>query len=344
MNRWAWFTICVLLGLLLLVGGWLIPAHLRAVEVPVLKRAGQNTSTLTGRGLELVHIGQFGAGELISRAAQRANLSSTNDLVSAVETAAKKYPNLQAWGVSGPGLKAYFLKAPSVKEAAGLSFTDFVVREENRNKALEVLHTSKQPAVQELLASRALTNTTTFAPSQAAGGEAFDTAIVITALLVEQERFTTTLSNEIFSATSQANKGGSPEQLEQILLDFLSLGQRFNWGQLVAFVGKIDGSGTLHDEADLARSAGDQLPELFSAVELSGDPKGVARYLKTFHESGLKDLTAAFQFNAGGVRELLRSNHRLYTSHWRQLASEYEPFAGVISLGADYCWRMPVLG
>jgi hypothetical protein len=38
---------------------------------------------------------------------------------------------------------------------------------------------------------------------------------------------------------------------------------------------------------------------------------------------------------------LLQSNHRIYTSPARQTASEYDPFASVMLLGADYSWRMP---
>jgi hypothetical protein len=348
MNRWAWFTICVLLGLLLLAGGWLMPAHLRAVETSVLKRAGENSASLTGRGLELAHIGQFGAAELLSRAATRAKLPSADELASTIQTDVKRYPEQDAWGISGPalrpyfGLRPYFPKAPTRVQSGESPFTDFVVREENRTKALGALSASKQPVVQELLRTRALTNTVTFAPSQSAGGEAFDTALIITSLLVEQKHITDPLINEINSAATQANRDGNSQALEQTLLDVLSLGQRFNWGQLIAFVGKIDSAATLHAQAEWVRGAGDQLPELFSAVELSGNPKGVAEYLKTFHETGMKDLTAALPYNAGGVRELLRSNHRLYTSHWRQVASEYQPFAAVISLGADYNWRMPV--
>ncbi|HWD92954.1 MAG TPA: hypothetical protein VG938_11475 [Verrucomicrobiae bacterium] len=344
MNRWAWFTICVLLGLLLLAGGWLMPAHLRAIEPSVLQRAGQNSSSLTGRGMELTHIGQFGAAELVSSAATRAKLPSAGELASSIETDVKRHPEWKAWGVTGPslrpyyGLRAYFSKAPAGSDES--SFTDFVVREQNRTRALATLSASKQPAVQDLLQTRTLTNTVTFAPSQAAGGEAFDTAVVITSLLLEQNRFTPALNDQIHSAAVQANHG-NPQPLEQILLDVLSLGQRFNWGQLVTFVGKMDSAATLHAQADLVRNAGDQLPELFSAVELSGNPKGVAEYLKTFPKTGMNDLTTALAYNAGGVRELLRSNHRIYTSPWRQTASEYEPFAGAISLGADYSWRMP---
>ena len=85
---------------------------------------------------------------------------------------------------------------------------------------------SKQPVVLELLQTRALTNTTIFAPSQSPGGEAFDTAVAMTGLLLEEHKLTPALTNEIYSAASQANRGGNSESLEQMLLDFVSLGQR----------------------------------------------------------------------------------------------------------------------
>jgi hypothetical protein len=336
-NRWTWFAICAVFGLLLAFCGWLMPVHLRAVEPALLKRASQNSTSLTGRGTELAHIGQIGAAEMLSQTAQRHNLPGTDELDTAIAAAVKKYPNSQAWGISGPALRNWFPKTPSATN----SFTDFVVLEANRDKALQVLKSSKQPAVLELLKTRALTNLTTFAPAQTAGGEAFDTAVAITALLLEQNRFTDSMSNGIYAAIVQANNGGSTEPLEQVLIDFLSLGQRFNWGQLVAFVGKMDGTATLHNHADLARGAGEQLPDLFSAVEISGDPKAVADYLRTFHESGLKDIIAAFPYNAGGVRALLNSGHRLYDSPSRQFAAEHEPFEGMMSSAANFCWRMP---
>jgi hypothetical protein len=338
MNRWVSSILCAVLGLLLLLCGWLIPAHLRAVEQPVLKQAGRNSTSLVGRGVSLVHIGQFGAGEIILRAAQRAQLRDTNELASALDSEAKKAPALKVWGATVPTLRPYFAKAPKPTDT---NFTDFVVREENRKKALELLGTSKKPAVQALMQSRALTNTTTFAPSGAPGGEAFDAAIVTTGVLVDLGKIPAGLSKDIESAATQANQSGNSEELEHILLDVLSLGQRFNWGQLTTFVGKIDDAGTLHAQAELVRNAGDELPNLFAAVELSGDPKSVAQYLKTFPKTGLKDVTAALQYNAGGLRVLLQSDRRIYTSPWRQSASQTEPFASLVAVTADYSWRMP---
>src|SRR4051812_29643147 len=98
MNRWVRFTLIGLLGLLLLLCGWLIPAHLRAIEEPVLAQASRNSSSLTGRGVNLAHIGQYGSAEMLLRAAQREKFSDTNELVSALDTELKKNAALKLWG------------------------------------------------------------------------------------------------------------------------------------------------------------------------------------------------------------------------------------------------------
>src|SRR5215469_7174116 len=98
MARWTWFTICALLGLLLLLCGWLMPVHVRAIEPSVLRQAGRDTPSLTARGSELLRAGQLGPAELLSRAAQSAKLPSADELASAVENAAKQYPSINAWG------------------------------------------------------------------------------------------------------------------------------------------------------------------------------------------------------------------------------------------------------
>src|SRR5579862_4236390 len=49
-------------------------------------------------------------------------------------------------------------------------FTDFIIRQENRDAALAQLRESPVPAVQELLRSRSLNNTALFPPSSSASG------------------------------------------------------------------------------------------------------------------------------------------------------------------------------
>jgi hypothetical protein len=124
----------------------------------------------------------------------------------------------------------------------------------------------------------------------------------------------------------------------------MSLGQRFNWGQLVGFVGQIQDTETLRLLANLVRKSEGQLPVLFAGVQLSGRPARLASYLMNFNQTGLKDLGASLRFGAGGVNELLRRNQRLHSSRFSREAAGPGPFGGMGSFAADLCWRTPWLG
>jgi len=127
-----------------------------------------------------------------------------------------------------------------------------------------------------------------------------------------------------------------------VLMDLMSLGQRFNWGQLVVFVRQIEDAKTLDLLANLARKADRHLPVLFSAIVLSGQPAAVARYVTNFSQTGLKDLGASLRFGAGGLNEILQRNQRLYSSNFRQRMIGYDPFGAFFYFALDYCWRQPV--
>ena len=95
------------------------------------------------------------------------------------------------------------------------------------------------------------------------------------------------------------------------------------------FVEPIQDEQTLNRLANFTRKAERQLPVLFSAVHLSGNPAGVVRYLSNFSQTGLKDLGESLRFGQGGVNELLRRNQRVSISTFRH------------HLGVEYCLQMP---
>ncbi len=223
------------------------------------------------------------------------------------------------------------------------AFTAFAVREQNRQVMLEYLSGSAQPAVQELLRSHALTNTVLFSPSQSASGQAFDTAVATTGFLIDGGYVTKSLSDNLLRLAATANGGGDPQPLEQALMDLLSLGQRFNWNQLVTFVSRIGDVATLHSLAEQVRMADSQLPALFSIVLLSGKPAAVADYLAQFNQAGLRDLTAGLRYGTGGVNELLQSKQRFYRSSLRQQVTTYDPFGAFSRIATDGAFRQPQL-
>ena len=298
-NRVAGSLLCALAGVLLLVGGLLVPAHLCAVNVGVLREAGRHTPSLVQQGLMRVRDNNPGAARLLLQAAQQQDVPQWRELGQAITNSASQHPGWVVWGGGDTGLERLFASDVSLPKASSEPFTDFAVREENRTVILELLAASSQPAVQELIRCRALTNTVLFAPSHSAAGQAFDTALGICGLLLDRGHLSPAMNQTLLRLASESNRGDDSGDLEQVLMDFMSLGQRLNWGQLIDFVGDIQNPETLRQLANLVRNHEEQMPVLFAAVRLSGEPARVATYAMNFSQTGLADLGASLRFGIG---------------------------------------------
>jgi hypothetical protein len=342
-SRLTWFLLCAISGALMVVDGLVVPAHLRAVDARVLQQAGRNTTALIEQGLALVKQDKLGAAQLVLRAAQKEG-PEWDVLAVALRNSAAQHPGWLVWGGGDARLERLFNSDPGLPKSGTEPVTDFLVREENRSVVLEVLRGSAQPGVQELLRCRALTNTVLFPPSQSASGQALDTALAVCGLLLEGRHLSDRLSAAVLGLASASNQGGDPQRLEQVLLDVMSSGQRFNWGQLVEFTGQIQDTETLRLLAHLIRGSDADVPMLFAAVELSGKPGLVANYLLGFSRTGMRDLDASLRFGAGGVNELLQRNQQLYSSRFLRPVSGQTTFGAVLSAASELCWRMPRLG
>jgi hypothetical protein len=209
-----------------------------------------------------------------------------------------------------------------------------VLRSGNREKLLEFIAHSPLPAVRELRLTRQITNTYTFSPSSSASGQAFDAGVAICGALLAENKLTPAMANSVITLAREANQKGQSARFEQMLLDFMSLGQRFDWGSLSAFVAQVEDAETLRISASLARAAGSELPVLFSAVELSGRPAEVCRFMTAFSQTGLRDLGNSLRYGVGGVRALLQRNERLYEGK----VSKFMPSSAFAALELDAHW------
>jgi hypothetical protein len=312
-NRRLGALVCAVSSLLLLFGSLLVPAYMRAVDANVIRRAGQDTPSLTAQGETLVNQQNLGTAWIFFQAAQAERIAGRETLGLAVTNALRQHPDWLVWGNDSTLKRLFGEQTPSPEP-----FTSFIIRQKNREAALAMLGASTSPTVQELLRCRSLTTTTLFTPSQSASGQAFDVAVTTAGLLVEQGRLTAGLSESIYKLASAANRGGISQPLEQVLMDLMSLGRRLTWDQVVAFTGRIEDADTLHALADQVRDAGGQLPVLFSAVALSGNPAAAAKYTAHFPRTALTDLGYSLRFGAGAVNELLARDQLLYraSSRW----------------------------
>src|SRR5882672_5202538 len=144
MSRWVWFTFCAILGVLLLICGLLVPAHLRAVDASLLEKAGRNTPSLVDVGLSLVNQKQLGAADLLLEAADFQAVSGRDKLAAAVDSLARKNRGARIWGSGEPHLEILFGTDREQNNTAPEPFTDFVVRSRNRARVLELLRVSQR--------------------------------------------------------------------------------------------------------------------------------------------------------------------------------------------------------
>ena len=307
-----WFSICVVAGLALLAGGLLIPVHLRAVDAGVIQLAGRNGYTLSEpqptiepdlsssrpqpviRGSLDTEIksdlaaGNLGVVQVLVQAAALANLPGSGPWGVAVTNAIRQNPESFFWGNS-VRVENIFGDRADAAQLSGQTLTAFIVRRENREAALGHLRNSQIPAIQELLRSRSLTGTVLFPSPQSSAGQAYDTAVAITGLLLENDSLTPELKDSLTTFTAAANAGQGSQPMELVLMDLMSLGQRFNWDQLTALAGRIQHPETLHELTEQVRSVNGELPVLYAAVVLSGRPEDVTKYVTDFKDTAFKD-------------------------------------------------------
>jgi hypothetical protein len=322
----------------MLVGGLLVPMHLRAVDASVIAKAGRNGPALLEQGQALAALGRLGAAQLLAQGAQRAGVAGWDRLAESVTNQALQHPAALMWGDDARLEKLF--NAPATEAGPA---TDFLVRPENREAALAYLQSSPVPVVQELLRCRALNGTVLFPPSSSASGQAFDTAVSECGLLLDGGHLSAGLSGAISSLAATANGGGNSEPLELVLMDFMSLGERLDWDQLSAFVAQVPDAATLRALTIQARGAGAQLPVLFAAVQLSGKPAAVGQYLADFKQTGMADLAASLHFGAGGVGELAERDQRLYHSSLEHRVAALNPFGGFFYFAAGLSFTKPWL-
>ncbi len=332
-----------------------------AVDVNVIQQAGRQTIGVVGRGLELIEEQNLGAAQLLWEAAQVERLPGREQLGAAITNLAASRPSWLVLGSANPRLEALLAgPAAGADRRGGMAgqapepFTELLVPRPMRERGLRILDASTNIVLQELVRCRDLTNTVVFPPSSSASGQALDTALLVCGLLLDERRLSPSFSNRVYELAWTANHGGhaprgalasapawNTEPLEQVLLDLMSLGQRYNWGQLEVITRAIPDPDALRRVAFLVRKSGGRASVLYAASVLSGQPGAVAGYALKYSETGMADLASALEFGAGGVKELLARGQRECNSLLRHYLAAVAPLGALLSTASEYCLLMP---
>ncbi len=344
MNRVVWFIICSVIGLELLIWGLLVPAHIGAVDAEVLEQIGHRSPSLSAEGLSLVNLEKTGPARILLKAAQATAGPEREKLAAAITTFEDAQPKLKVFGAPALYLERILEKVTVPGASTNQSFVELLVSTEARDRLIESLRFSHRPGVIELLKTRELTNTVIFPPALSPSGQPLDAAIVTTAVLFQQDQFTTALRNSIQELVAEANRGNRVAELESIYLDLLALGKRLNWGQLVALVQRLPDIASLQNVASQIREKEADLPVIYSAVYFADSPAAVSKYLTYFPATGIKDLRFAMHAGSGAVRELLARQDPVYYPTWREKVTGYSFVQAAYQPMARLVGNQPGLG
>jgi hypothetical protein len=279
----------------------------------------------------LADAGRLGAAQMYVAAAQAAEIPGWDRLGETVTNQAARDPGALFWG-NDSRTKSVFNSSPSSSDAD--SFAGFIVQRDNREAALGHLGSSGSPVVQELLRCRELKDTVVFPASSSPSGQAIDAVIAECGLLLEGNHLTTELGGQIQQLAAQANRGGNSEPVEQVLMDFGSLGECLNWDQLTALVANVLDTNALHVLTAQVSTAGGRLPVMFAAVQFSGQPVAVAEYLAKYPKTGMQDISASLWYGGNGVKELAQSGQRFYRSDVMRWFAARQPFGSLYYFAA----------
>jgi hypothetical protein len=295
----------MLAGLLVLAAAWIVRVNLASVTPALLKAAGTGTPTPARAGLQLLDREKPGPAALALASARALSDPQAPALVTALEKAAQRQPELVPWGGWDPFLDPLFKLKENTGRMASTPVLTFFITEKARANLLGFLGNSRSQGVQSLLRLRDVSGVERFVPATKPGGQTLDAVVLLTALLYQGDHFPAPLQRELRDLAETAVRDNRLGAIEPVFIDLLSLGKRLDWIQLTELMRVTGSVKTIGEFAQLARATPDDLSIIYTAALLNDSADRVATYLLTYGRTGLDDLRTALALGQGAVEQLL---------------------------------------
>ncbi len=303
----------LILSLVLLLFGAGIPVHFRALAPSVLTKAGSGSGTIVDLSSSYLDAGKVGPVDLLSmEVLSGVNLERFRDQR---ELLVEKHP---VYRISG-GPSAYFERYLDFIDTKGSKQIDsrvipFLLDATYRKHLLRFLENSSNSTVARLLITRSLTSVVRFMPVSTAAGQPLDATILMTALLIQGDDFSSELTKEIRREADGAIRGEllAVDKLESAYISLLAFGRRMNWVQLTEWTVRFQSIKEMEEVADLIRSNEEEFPLIYSLILLVEEPSAIVRYFEKFGLQGWKDLRFALAYGVGAVHELIKRGKSIY--------------------------------
>ncbi|MBT7534399.1 MAG: hypothetical protein HN610_02455, partial [Verrucomicrobia bacterium] len=290
-----------LLGSALLLSAVMTPAYLRSVDSDVLRIAGGKPE-LISEGFSLLRLEKSGPAHLLFQSARFNALDDVKELEEALGKYRSQDPKGFQQGDSDALIKRFLDSNPSNSRFV----LGWMVASNFRKSVLNHLQQSNRPGVQTILKNRNLQSLNVFYPVASAGGQPFDSALLLTGLLYQEDHLSSEFGQQVELLAAQVNLGKNTRHLEAMCLDILSLSKRMNWGQLTTFIQKVESVETLRTLTHHAMRSEEMLPRVFSSLRFAESGGLLADYLRKFPETAPRDIQLGIVHGQEALRHLLQ--------------------------------------
>lgn len=304
-------------GVLLLLIGAALPAHFRAVDVPVLTVAGEEGGAGAGAGAVLTAADGYldqarhGVAGFLLEVARGEGLANLGPRLARWEAGRKQRPPAAPWGKGSEFVERYLAPRLSPEEVALKPVLPWVLRADIRESLRRGLAASTDPAATALLACRELESTRVLPAVRTAAGQPMDAGLMLAGALALSGRIHPGLALDLERAAVAARQDKGTERLENGLLDLLGVARHLEWDQLGLVTESVPSLPGLHALVTVAGGSGENWPLLVAGMVLGGGGGGVGDFIGRHGEPGLQDLRLAVGLGGGAVRELLARGVRV---------------------------------
>jgi len=299
-------AVLAVVGVAIVAFGWVVPSQFKSLPVSVLAEAGRDSDTLRQIVRDELDAGRPGIASIYAQAANAIELPGADSLTELVRQYQVANPDIAAWGEANPFLQG----AVPPATARALDPAKGVIRHflpaATRRGLTTYLANSRSGTVKALLRTRDLATYHQFLPIHSAGGAPLETTILLTAMLVESGDVTIPVARELRALAEEAVATGEAAKIEQIYLDFLSLGQRYSWSQLAALTRDAGSLEIIAKIRHLDKVAPKFAPVLAAAAILTENPDTVTQYVIQYGERGNEALAFALFHGRGSITLLVR--------------------------------------
>ncbi|MBD5778687.1 hypothetical protein IEN85_04235 [Pelagicoccus sp. NFK12] len=296
----------LLLGALIIGFGWVVPSRFKSVPFQVVREAGQSGASVSDKGRALLLDGNFGAARLMAEAARELEEAKASLLLSQVSRELEANPQLARWGAWDPFLDAALKDVPLDAYSSEPGALGILLGKPCRAAVSGLLENSRNPLVQDLLATGEFTTYRRLFPVSSTSGRPLEVTLLGLGLLAQGDHFSDTLRGELRGLILDAKATGSIGTLEDFYLDTLSLMRVFDWGQLKEVFAKLESADHLKRMRFLLHRKSEQQPLVFAMGLNARDASDLFSYLEAFGDLGFERLESALATGIDGYLLALR--------------------------------------